>query len=96
MRLGNAYFGALCLPAGARELSLLERSPCRVHVLQKKLCHLLSSFVPLTGCEEQELTGKAEMPQLSAVACSVLDARSPEQFVFIPDWMMKALRLRPR
>lgn len=37
-----------------------------------------------------------EMPQLSAVACSVLDARSPEQFVFIPDWMMKALRLRPR
>lgn len=36
------------------------------------------------------------MPQLSAVACSILDARSPEQFVFIPDWMMKALRLRPR
>lgn len=37
-----------------------------------------------------------EMPQLSAVACSVLDSRSPEQFVFMPDWMMKALRLRPR
>ncbi|CAN0582420.1 unnamed protein product [Ectocarpus sp. 12 AP-2014] len=36
------------------------------------------------------------MPQLSAVACSILDARSPEQFVFMPDWMMKALRLRPR
>eukprot|EP00752_Nemacystus_decipiens_P005139 g4663.t1 len=44
----------------------------------------------------EELRGKVEMPQLSAVACSVLDARSPEQFVFIPDWMMKALRLRPR
>lgn len=36
------------------------------------------------------------MPQLSAVACSILDARSPDQFVFMPDWMMKALRLRPR
>ncbi|CAN0035964.1 unnamed protein product [Ectocarpus sp. 12 AP-2014] len=42
------------------------------------------------------LTGRTEMPQLSAVACSILDARSPEQFVFMPDWMMKALRLRPR
>lgn len=44
----------------------------------------------------QALVGKTEMPQLSSVACSILDARSPEQFVFIPDWMMKALRLQPR
>ncbi|CAM9256282.1 unnamed protein product, partial [Scytosiphon promiscuus] len=44
----------------------------------------------------EALAGRTEMPQLSAVACSILDARSPEQFVFIPDWMMKALRLRPR
>lgn len=36
------------------------------------------------------------MPQLSSVACSILDARSPDQFIFIPDWMMKALRLKPR
>lgn len=44
----------------------------------------------------QALTGKTEMPQLSSVACSILDARSPEQFIFVPDWMMKALRLEPR
>ena len=36
------------------------------------------------------------MPQLSSVACSILDARSSEQFIFVPDWMMKALRLQPR
>ncbi|CAM9536189.1 unnamed protein product [Pylaiella littoralis] len=45
---------------------------------------------------KEALVGRSEMPQLSSVVCTILDARSPEQFIFIPDWMMKALRLRPR
>lgn len=28
--------------------------------------------------------------------CSNFDFRAPEHYIFIPDWMMKALRLRPR
>lgn len=57
--------------------------PTRASLLFRCLCY-------------QALVGKTDMPQLSSVACSILDARSPEQFVFIPDWMMKALRLQPR
>eukprot|EP00921_Rhytidocystis_pertsovi_P002703 GHVQ01004618.1.p1 GENE.GHVQ01004618.1~~GHVQ01004618.1.p1 ORF type:complete len:205 (+),score=10.79 GHVQ01004618.1:113-727(+) len=31
-----------------------------------------------------------------SVSCSVLDFRSPENFVFLPDWMMLFLDVRPR
>ncbi len=41
------------------------------------------------------MAGKTTMPQLSRVVCSILDYRSPEQYIFVPDWMMKSLRLRP-
>ena len=33
---------------------------------------------------------------LRSVCGSVLDFRSPENFIFIPDWMMKSLNLHPR
>jgi len=33
---------------------------------------------------------------LERVYGSILDFRAPDNFIFIPDWMMKSLRLRPR
>ncbi|CAM9261074.1 unnamed protein product [Chrysoparadoxa australica] len=43
-----------------------------------------------------DLTGVKDTPQLSKLTCSILDYRAPEQYIFVPDWMMKALRLKPR
>ncbi|CAM9551036.1 unnamed protein product [Phaeothamnion confervicola] len=42
------------------------------------------------------LRGVKEMPPLPRAFCSMLDYRSPEQYLFLPDWLMKSLRLRPR
>jgi hypothetical protein len=52
--------------------------------------------VKLTPPSSEELEGAKEMPQLAKVTGSILDYRSPEQYLFVPDWMMKSLRLRPR
>ncbi|KAG5185924.1 ubiquitin fusion degradation protein UFD1-domain-containing protein [Tribonema minus] len=52
--------------------------------------------VELSMPTRDDLAGRTEMPQLSRVTCSPLDARAPEQYIFIPDWMMKSLRLKPR
>jgi len=45
---------------------------------------------------DKEKTKKKQKMPLKRVYCSILDFRSPENFIFVPDWVMKSLRLRPR
>uniref|UniRef100_A0A7S2UZC1 Ubiquitin fusion degradation protein UFD1 N-terminal subdomain 2 domain-containing protein n=1 Tax=Fibrocapsa japonica TaxID=94617 RepID=A0A7S2UZC1_9STRA len=45
--------------------------------------------------EEELSTSKLQWP-LKKLYCSLLDIRAPENYIFLPGWMMKSLGLRPR
>ena len=48
------------------------------------------------GSPRQGRVAAAAAAELDHVYCHVLDWQAPRNYVFVPQWMMRALRVRPR
>ena len=49
-----------------------------------------------TGAVRRTTAANAPPRALRRLYCSILDYRAPENFIFVPRWMMLQLRLLPR
>jgi hypothetical protein len=54
-----------------------------------------SSSLAATATERERVAATKATTTLSKAYCSPLDFRSPENYIFLPKWMMRALNLSP-